>query len=346
MSNADKRRKDSDVQDVSAEPKNQPKRNKQEEQVYWFWCKDGRSYTKAYLQEYLEQISKTTNLEKESITSPNGAFIKYAWCFSRELEKLGASVCDWFVQDKSRGAGDEICSITHETLCESQPHLLNLTGRSYSLDGILQALDQLKRGMPLRLEDTTIEPEQLQEIVLYPNQSLGADGTEPITFTDAKIPIRPFDSSAKLESMPKFWADVLVPDGNGIWSMESAAKKHGFCTQQTYHIVVKNQLVESIQVPHPHPKMNSGTLVLRNCLFRNCIVLIGCWCGPNFHGCLFENCTFVFISTPSHVKTKQCRINGGSFHAKVPSICSQWTRRDMHTWLKVYLGQAGFDMAE
>lgn len=298
-----------------------------QQERFWFWKKDGHSFTEAFLSTYLQTVNPAHP------TTPNGKDINYHF-LKHTLSNFQSS--KEFVLDKSRIAQHDICSISHEPFSSAEPYLLNLTGRSYALEALLNAIDTLRQGNPLRLEDVTLEPENLREIVLYPNLSLGASPAQAITFAHEQVPIAPFDFGQALQSNPQFWEDVLQRDMNGMWSMESAAEKHGFKLEHSDCVVVKNQRAQRIQVPWPHPKMNSGTVIFKNCLFEDCEVMIGCWCGPRFHGCRFVSCTFTFLSEVTSGRAKRCDIVEG----KLGSNQAGWSKAQREQWLRENLGQA------
>lgn len=307
---------------------------------YWFWIDDGRSYTKAFIQEFV------ATLNEKNAKTPHGIPVRFLYCLQYAAKDLDTSE-RWasFLLDKSRSAGDLICSICHEPFKTCEPYLLNRNGRSYGREAILTAINTLKEGQLLRLEDITIEPEQLPELRLYPNYTLGAsESATAISFAKEEIPIKAFDSTQKLENNPAFWDAVAIAD-NEIWSLEKAAIQFGFAIKPCDVIVIKNQLCTKRKFPWPHPKVNCGSVCFRNCLFRQCEIVVDCWCGPRFHGCRFEDC--VFLMSPDHrceTAAKRCEIQGG--HAVNVNNNKNWTMANMKRWLQKYLGQEGCQLSE
>lgn len=303
---------------------------------YWFWPDDGRSYTKEFITEFV------STLNEENKKTPHGTPVEYYWRLERSVKNFGDSeYCEFFL-DKSRNARDKQCSLSFEPFATCEPYVLNLNGRSYAKAAIMEAIEVLSEGHPLRLEDVTIEPEQLVYIKLYPNYTLGAPETSTVVgYEEVEVPIKAFDIKQTLEENPAFWDAVAVVDSNGIWSMESAAVKFGFTSGRCKEPLVKNQLCTNRKVPWPHPKMNgSGAVILRNCLFRNCEIDIDCWCGPRFHGCRFEDCVFLFDpQSYCEERAKRCEIVGG--RVKAASKNPRYTQDYMRQWLRKYLGQEG-----
>lgn len=198
----------------------------------------------------------------------------------------------------------------------------------------------------MRLEDLTIEPEQLCTVVLYPNRSLGASNdAQVIDYRDTECPIRPFDTSVKLEDRPDFWNDVAIPH-SGMWNMAEAAFKHGFsrCRGEAV-VVVKNQFVSKRKMLSPHPKMDAGCVIFRNCLFSECEIMVDCWCGPRFHGCCFANCTFHFVDfTHTARAAKRCDIMLGARIVRGPRLDKKFTDVFLRQWLRENVGQETFEM--
>jgi hypothetical protein len=293
---------------------------------YWFWIKDEHSYDEDQLRTYIDDLPDHHRI---SALSPSGNNVGSVYFLKTDLKNIGTPVCTGFVVDKSKSAGDTICPISHDEYATGQPMLLNLNQRSYNRDAIVAVISNtLKNGIPLRLEDITIEPEQLPTMRLYPNRSLGRHqlGTV-IKFSEEKYVIRAFDGNVKMDTNPEFWDAVAIPDHNGIWSLSSAAVAYGFAESDELPVfIIKNQICEERKFPWPHPKVNTGYAIFRNCLFRKCEIVMECWCGVVLHGCRFEYCTFI-IKGFDHItrrSIKRCESHDYTVVNNVTGKTQQW----------------------
>ena len=285
----------------------------EERPIYYYWIADQHSFTMAEIQPYVKVQPNPHGL----IVTPNRGieqafYVEY--CMDN-LPKHEGDCRKHFIRDVSKTNGDTICSLSRKSWKSINPFLLNFNGRSYSLKHLLQLVKSLKSGTAVRLEDLTIHPEQLCNLVLYPNQTLGAKrGQRSISYKNATCPINKFNPSRALEFKPEFWADASKEDKlRGMWAMEEAAVKHKFVGDNDSHIVIADQHCVKAKVAWPHPKsLHHGSTFFKNCLFVDCEIHCWCFCGCFFHGCRFVNCIFVWhlyeSGTTGHAS--KCEIYG------------------------------------
>ena len=69
---------------------------------------------------------------------------------------------------------------------------------------------------------------------------------------------------------------------------------------------MENLVVEYAVFPRAHIR---NSLVMRNVLFRNCIMYNECWCGVSFVGCRFERCVFVSAQLTMRVNARLCEMD-------------------------------------
>ncbi len=284
--------------------------------VYYYWPKDRHSFTIGDLEPYV----KTAPNPMGWIVTPNRhvddhASVKFHW---EQLPKLGTGTFVLFILDVSRTNEDTICPITLKPFAACNPHLLNFNGRSYARKALMEVADGLKSGLQMRLEDTTLHPEQLRKLVFYPNESLGAEaGQHPVKFKTEPPPIHKFDPSIELENHPEFWACINKGDKEQ-WNLDAAIETYNIPSKENRcdlnFTVIANQYCSKQKLCWPHPKtISHGCPIFKNCLFVECEIYCACWCGAYFHGCRFLNCTFVFWQTPNQMENhaKCCEIYNG-----------------------------------
>lgn len=209
-----------------------------------------------------------------------------------------------FIIDQSRTNGDKLCPLSQEEY--NEPHILSLNGRSYSLEDFLNAVEStLYKGSPLRLEDTTILVDMLngKGITLYPNKSLGATLDDHIVLDPEKIELKRFDENLVYKNNIKCMSDIIknVPkNSNEMWDYmaiwKSYAKERGFNQEWAgLTVSIEDIIIKDQTLPNLHPKCDSGHIIFKNCLFKNCTIDIkACWCGFDIKSSMFLNCKMIF----------------------------------------------------
>jgi hypothetical protein len=281
---------------------------------YWFWPQDCCSNSEHFLKQFVTSLSLVDGMHY----TPSGKFERGDYdpdlsLIKNWVQNFEGSAPYGIMLDKSRTAGDENCTISLEPFKENRPVLLNLTGRTYNRTAIMTAIEKtLLVGLFLRLEDKTVEPEQLQDIKLYDNLSL-LKSAKLVNYESVIGQIQAFDHFRQLNTNEPFWDLVGTSDSNGMWKLEEAALKYAIISSNNDSpIVIKDLICVGRKFPYPHPKVNSGYAIFRNCLFKNCEIVVHCWCGPQFRGCKFEDCTFRFMQGLYNIegKGKMCSIEG------------------------------------
>ncbi len=312
----------------------------------YYWIEDAHSYSGNFLRAAYGKDEKPCTMTM----TPTGRTLKFPTLTYLYISKLGQRP-DMFIHDKSRSAGDRACSISLDTFDTCQPYLLNLTGRSYARQSITELIAAtLAEGLPMNLEDGRIEPEQLQNIRLYANNSLGpiaSDAPTVIDYSDAPRVFRPFNPNVALQSIPALW-EAAIPGGNARnedprWHFHDAAARFLPPTHTSASTIVAKDLLCEDAFPLPaHAKVPPGKVVFRNCLFRRCTVLLGCWCGVQFVGCRFEDCTFELMYMNMHYQDtmKQCEFQGGRL--VVSPNFKDGTLKEARVWLSETGGGADY----
>lgn len=322
-----------------------PKRQKIEPRVYHYWIKDRHSFTFDEIEPYALACPNRDGY----IVTPNkhvaqSSTLNFYWRLLRKPKLNHDNPV--FIPDVSRTNGDTVCSICRKNFRKCNPFILNFNNRTYCLLDLGKMIVELKDSRSVRLEDYTIYPEQLNSIILYPNESLGAKpNQEKRTFESHKCPIEKFKPSTKFQSNPEFWKDVLIPNG-GCWGMEAAAEKHKFIfPDNTAQIIIADQQCTGQKILWHHGKsFHHGSTVFRNCLFTNCEIFCDCWCACFFYGCRFVRCTFIWKPYWSKVedRSSRCEVWGG----QVINCKSDESNDEVVPKLKKLLGQEYFDLTE
>lgn len=230
---------------------------------------------------------------------------------------LSSVLIDW-----SRTSGQTDCPLSAEEFVK--PHILSSNGRSYSLAAIQDAVAKtLAQGEQLRLEDITLTTPEVTKIELYPNYSL--PGWELLPgVVHFKGTIKPeawhfAADRAREKNDPEVAAlfdRPLVPDSSGLITVDHIVKAY-----QTRHntrlSVVENLVVAGAVFPRGHVKEK---LSIRNVLFRDCVMILDCWCGLLFVGCRFERCMIISkdSNTDANFHTRVCEFDACEFILRCP----------------------------
>lgn len=298
-----------------------------DDKKYYFWRARGRSYTRAEIKTMDAEVISllpadfavanvlvpsqdiiVTVVREHFEKAPTGGYVscKYPEGFPRWL---GAKpVVDW-----ARSSDQTMCSLSADDF--EQPHLLPLTGRSYSLSAFSAAVTSLlARGEPLRLEDRTLTIWDLATLTLYPNYSLPgwpATSVPPalppkmVEFHNVRLdPSLAFNASraeaGKISSMNAAFDSLSHNPADGAGAVDGRIILDAYKRARpgAEGCLVENLVLTDIVFPRGH---FVSSLRLRNVSFEHCIMYVDCWCGLSLLGCHFKSCTFVIAG---HAKAR------------------------------------------
>jgi hypothetical protein len=304
-------------------------------ETYYFVKEDLKSYT-------LDEIINFNSSFSVDLKSPRRTKIGFLFIYLDEHpelknkmeEELKKDLKYYTVVDKTRTNGDEVCSLTLEKF--KNPYFVTKNGRSYEKEAILDAIEHsIYKDRPLRLEDIYLTPEMVEGgggLTLYPNQSLGSPDKQPIEIDPKMIVKNPFNINLVYEKNIVEFSDYLkniTPNENEMWDYKKLwAFYAGFRDLNKEWandcVAIENLVVENQKFPNLHPKCDSGHIVFKNVLFRDCTIDVSaCWCGFNIEACKFDNCTLIYPGNPVH-------IGGGKFkYDYVPNYGRRVTRSVM-----------------
>lgn len=152
-------------------------------EIYYYWEADCCSYTLREFESVAKAMfDKATVVDDEKdgktvkalcVTSPHGAdFHCDTSATAKDFVNSWRRGCVPRNIDVSRTNGDKECIFTLEKY--ENPVRLNLNGRTYSKKALFVALEKtLYVGLPLRLEDITIYPDQIHDVHITNNFTLG-----------------------------------------------------------------------------------------------------------------------------------------------------------------------------
>lgn len=237
-------------------------------------------------------------------------------------------------EDVSRGAGCTRCPIAHDDYCA--PHILNITGVTYSLSAITRAIRQtLMVGRPLVLGQRTIAPHELSTLRLYPNMSIvGHDSMTkrfpaPPANTTPRIDIALATAndvpevSVRLQTLRYSYLTTVGWDAfidtvySDVYSkhrptqpQKAPAELLSFC----------NLIIEDVEFPRGWSSYKRA-IHWNNVLFRYCVFIFSSdeTLEMSFSSCRFERCTFYFSGSASSINVVRvgatlagCEITNGS----------------------------------
>ncbi len=259
----------------------------------------------AVLPDY--RLSKETFLDKSTCLSSEDAFIQWV---KRNFILDKTMNADMEGENKKDGAATSwVCSLTHDKL--EQPCLLNLTGRTYSFPAIRRAIEEtLLKDENLRLEDATITPDQVKDIVLYKHKTMIEKIGEKnvhifpnkISYERSVIQEKPFDTMrVYMRNIPEM-SDVIdnygrdAKDKQEIWNSEDIISQYLKLRRlppvPSQTTTIEDLFLRNIKLFRHHPKCNDGgNIIFKNVLIKGCKLEIRCWCGVVFRQCHFVNCT-------------------------------------------------------
>lgn len=268
----------------------------------------------------------------QKLYSPNGS--KYGWVmiysandFSSEalLGKIVAEIENNTILDAGRSNGDTTCPLTCDVY--SKPVLLNLNGRTYSFDAIQLAIAKsLMKDENLRLEDMTITPSRLNEIVLLPRTDLKEshpDIPKKFSYEYVSIEFQSFDMTKVVaKNIPEMNAVLanLPKNSNGMWDYHmlwnSYAKFRELPLFTCNDELIENLSFENILLPPHHPKCDRGHITFKNILFKNCRIDLNCWCGISVRSSKFKLCIFDCTKLDREMSLSRCILEECTFVVK------------------------------
>lgn len=261
------------------------------ETKYLFWKLDSASYTKDQLREYISKaMGRAEGMHLYNIKTPRGMNFSYYYGVDQASDITARTI-----PDVSRSNGERTCPISHDLY--RQPHIMNLTGRSYSLAAITEAIaSTLQKGRPLVFDDgSEIHPSLLARLRLYPNYSLpGWDRKARIVHDGV---VNSFNlMEAKRNNIPEFssWLETVDDDYESWWTyiMTIYAKYRARRSKNVYasrRLLFHDLLVENVVLPR-HSVKHPPTL-FSNVQFKGCVILFSDSLG--FEGCSFVRCRFI-----------------------------------------------------
>jgi hypothetical protein len=283
--------------------------------TYYFLTETMHSYAREQLIEWLAEAARLHAEEGSEAARKKSRLFAVAPVLAKtyafgESDLTGTAQFELAIKHKrlmldvSRTNGDTTCSILHGKY--RQPCILSANGRTYSKEGIEQAIQTyLAAGNPLRLEHGEIYPETA-ELRWYPNLSMDGWYTLEFSYTQIKSHVRFNAATAQRYDIPQFsdWLDQLKEGCNPEWHeslLEMYAKYKERRPDAADKIsdgeppIFKDLEVVRIPFPRAHPKHPA---CFKNVLFSKCLIFYSCFCGPRFYGCKFDRCAiYVDVDT-------------------------------------------------
>jgi hypothetical protein len=309
----------------------------------FYWIDDRRSYSLAELEAFWTKNPR-------SLYTPAGHLRSYSGDMDRLVPKSPETVVDYLRLEKNKtflldytAAENQIdCPITRKPF--KCPHIFPKTKWTYDQDALETLLKAtLGSGHPLTLSKVTFALTDLQDMVSYPNRSLGCPvvGPETIRYCD-RIPFVTSGKSAFDHLQPLRRDDAFVrdfcqpsPDFPGAWNIVGAARRYGYVyhgrdgydrTDSSTQIAIVNLAISHAilfkdAVKSPSWRVDNDRVTFQNCHFRACVVVIpGGQYFPHLSGCRFQQCHFVIKFRPVQLSfpncsIRDCTVDRGSEHS-------------------------------
>lgn len=293
-----------------------------DDEKFYFVPDDCKSYTLNVLFEHiLSQMKNITNNTVRQCTSPGGNDFLLYW---RLNNSDGPEIIDSIKQktfiDWSRTSNEKICPISCDNY--ENPVILNMDGRTYSFQYIKEMIEKsLIEDENLRLESVTLTPSHLQKMILYPHKDLGKTIDKPFSFANTTVKIKLFQQYlVEKHNIPEMNSIIgeIRKNHNKMWDYiflwDTYAKKRGGLPMFNGNTeTIQNLILEKIKFPKEHPKCDTGHLLFKNILFKECEINISCFCGVDINSSLFENCTIDLSSCSRSTNLKRCIFKNCNF---------------------------------
>jgi hypothetical protein len=273
-----------------------------------FFCRYScTSMQKSAILALIRHISTLGNISRARVINalgPQNVTHAVVQCISTEGAQADNSPEAVFGRLVSRGVVLKDVSCTEEAnscfLSKAEyerPYILNLNGRSYERDNILDAIQRTLSAeppQPLQLEeDFLVYPEQLRHLVLYPNLSLGSRaliwprGSLPEAAAVARFSI----ADVQAHSFPEFshWLDSTTNSAQlqAAELYHTRRKHHGSAHDVNFFVNVR---VDRVAFPRVFIRWSMS---FKNALFTNCFFHYDLWGDIGFFGCKFSDCSFL-----------------------------------------------------